>query len=108
MQIGVVGRTGAGKSSLMSALLRLAILDDKGAVLVDSVDMREVPLKVLRRSITVIPQDPVMFSGTVRYNLDPFNEMEDAALWNALNHVSVISRTRSMNVAISYPTRISC
>lgn len=62
-------------------------MKDDGCILVDSVDIRQLPLHVLRSKITVIPQEPVLFSGTIRDNLDPFNEMDDETLWNALKHV---------------------
>ncbi|KAJ1822682.1 hypothetical protein LPJ56_000854 [Coemansia sp. RSA 2599] len=82
-KIGVVGRTGAGKSTLTLALLRF-VEPSGGRVVLDGVDISKIGLEQLRRSITIIPQDPTLFNGTVRYNLDPFGEYDDEHLWNAV------------------------
>ncbi|XP_037529829.2 ATP-binding cassette sub-family C member 3 [Rhipicephalus sanguineus] len=82
-KIGVVGRTGAGKSSLVLALLRM-LRASEGRILIDSVDIAGVPLRKLRRSITVIPQDPSLVRGTLRMNLDPTNSHSDREIWQCL------------------------
>lgn len=82
-KVGVVGRTGSGKSSLMIAILRLVEVAE-GEVTVDGIDLSTVGLDDVRKRITIIPQDPVMFSGTIRFNLDPFEEHSEAELWDAL------------------------
>lgn len=82
-KIGVVGRTGSGKSSLMMALLRMVEVCG-GRIVVDGVDLRAAGLNDVRKKMTIIPQDPVMFSGTIRSNLDPFGESSDSELWSAL------------------------
>ncbi|KAL7411452.1 hypothetical protein BDY24DRAFT_353656 [Mrakia frigida] len=87
-KIGVVGRTGAGKSSLALALLRM--VPTEGKVIIDGLDTKNINLSSLRTSVTIIPQDPILLSGSLRYNLDPFEENDDAVLNDAL-HASGLS-----------------
>lgn len=81
-----MGRTGAGKSSIVQALFRLAKLD--GIIRIDGIDTNSLGLHDLRKHISIIPQEPVIFSGSLRFNLDPFNESTDDQLWSALSEVS--------------------
>eukprot|EP00127_Corallochytrium_limacisporum_P002349 Clim_evm2s111 gene=Clim_evmTU2s111 len=87
--IGIVGRTGAGKSSLMAVLSRLVHVD-RGSVLLDGVNINDIPLTQLRSCIAVITQDALFFSGTVRKNLDPFDEFDDLALVRRLEDVGLV------------------
>mmetsp|Transcript_26342 Transcript_26342/g.48069 ORF Transcript_26342/g.48069 Transcript_26342/m.48069 type:complete len:190 (+) Transcript_26342:1-570(+) len=82
-KVGVVGRTGSGKSSLLLALGRMNEVCG-GKVLIDGVDASSIPLHALRKAIAVIPQEPHLFSGSVRFNLDPCGEFSDASIWSAL------------------------
>lgn len=85
-KVGIVGRTGAGKSSLSLALFRI-LEPANGSIIIDGINTANLGLHDLRHKLTIIPQDPIIFSGSIRMNLDPFNEHSDHELWSALEKV---------------------
>lgn len=94
-KIGIVGRTGSGKSSLTAALFRLVELNN-GHIKVDGVDISDICLSVLRDKISIVPQDQVLFSGTIRSNLDRKNKCSDKEMWDALTKTRLSDRVASL------------
>lgn len=88
-KVGVVGRTGAGKSSLISALFRLFADGLEGEIKIDGRDTSTLGLHELRSRLSIIPQQPFLFSESVRYNLDPFRAYSDISLWDSLRQVEL-------------------
>lgn len=100
-KIGIVGRTGAGKSSLTLSLFRIIEATD-GKIEIDGLNIAEMGLHHLRSKITIIPQDPVLFSGTLRMNLDPFNWYSDEQLWEALDHAHLKNFVSSLDEGLEH------
>ncbi|KAJ3002977.1 UNVERIFIED_CONTAM: hypothetical protein HDU68_005925 [Siphonaria sp. JEL0065] len=95
-KIGVVGRTGAGKSTLSLAFFRIIPLAE-GSITIDGMDIGRMGLSDLRSKLTIIPQDPVLITGTVRSNLDPHGECDDAELWHVLKSTHVLESVNGNN-----------
>uniref|UniRef100_A0A7E4VBL5 Multidrug resistance-associated protein 1 n=1 Tax=Panagrellus redivivus TaxID=6233 RepID=A0A7E4VBL5_PANRE len=87
-RIGIVGRTGAGKSSITLALFRM-VEAAEGSIEIDGINIAGLGLHDLRSNITIIPQDPVLFSGSLRFNLDPFGHYSDGDIWRALEYANL-------------------
>ncbi|KAF9120602.1 Multidrug resistance-associated protein 4 [Mortierella sp. 14UC] len=103
-KIGVVGKMGSGKTTLLISLLRV-VEAAEGQILIDNVDIREIGLQDLRSKIAIIPQEPVLFVGTIRSNLDPFHRRTDQEIWDALDAVH-LSDNIKQNMPLKLETPI--
>ncbi|KAL0489074.1 ATP-binding cassette, subfamily C member [Acrasis kona] len=101
-KIGIVGRTGAGKSTMLLTLFRF-LECSSGNIEIDDLNIAHIPLKQLRSRITIIPQIPVLFSGTIRSNIDVFNEYPDQMIWNVLDRVCMKHKIENMPLKLSEP-----
>ncbi len=99
--IGLIGRTGAGKSTVFQSLFRFVEIHD-GRILIDSMDIRDIPLLDLRKNLAIIPQDPTLFVGPLRDNLDFNAQYDDRAIWDALDRVRIADKIRELPGALHY------
>lgn len=93
-KVGIVGRTGSGKSTLGLCIFRF-LEASSGSIVIDGIDISKIGIEDLRLKITIVPQDAILFSGTIRSNLDPFNEHSDQALWDSLERAHIAKRPKS-------------
>lgn len=101
-RVGIIGRTGSGKSTFFQSLFRF-IEAEEGVIEIDGVDVASVPLEKLRRSLAIIPQDPTLFMGTIRNNLDRYEEYSDEAVIGALKHASLWNFVSSLPLGLQSP-----
>ena len=99
-KIGIVGRTGAGKSSLLVALMRMP--EPRGKIFIDGVDMKNLNIRASLRVISVIPQNPVLFSGKLRSNIDPFSVASDADILGVLQDVHLKETIECLDGRLAY------
>ncbi|XP_074596227.1 multidrug resistance-associated protein 1-like [Brevipalpus obovatus] len=100
-KIGIVGRTGAGKSTITQSLFRL-IEPAEGKIMIDNHDITDIPLNYLRSRLAIIPQDPVLFSGSLRFNLDPFDKYSEAEIWESLGYAHLRNFVVSLSGQLQY------
>ncbi|XP_050424570.1 ATP-binding cassette sub-family C member 10 isoform X2 [Adelges cooleyi] len=94
-KIGVIGRTGAGKSSLLTALFKMHEINS-GTISIDAVDLSKISSRQIRNRLCIIPQDPFLFEGTIRDNIDPFKEYMDSNIWSALQCCHLVPTVKRM------------
>jgi ATP-binding cassette, subfamily C (CFTR/MRP), member 1 len=100
-KVGIIGRTGAGKSSLISALIRI-IKQSEGTLTIDGQDISQINLQHLRRQITIVPQESLLFSGTLRFNLDPHNKYDDETILFVLEKCRLSGLLEKHNGSLSF------
>ena len=114
LKVACVGRTGAGKSSIIQALFRMVEIDKglsdpttNGQILIDGVDIQTIGLHLLRSSLAIIPQVPVVFAGTIKRNLDPFEKLDEKELWNVLEEVGLKEYVSSLPLKLETDITVS-
>ncbi|KRT83567.1 ABC transporter ATP-binding protein [Oryctes borbonicus] len=103
-KIGIIGRTGAGKTSVISALFRLYDLSE-GHIRIGDVDIKSLEIRNVRSKISIIPQNPIIFSGTIRSNLDPNREYDDSSIWRVLDDVGLKTLIMGLDSGLEHKTQ---
>jgi ABC-type multidrug transport system fused ATPase/permease subunit len=98
-KIALVGRTGSGKSSLIAALYRV-MQPESGWIEIDGIDTAQIPLSTLRHALSIVPQDPVLFAGTLRFNMDPEDEHTDEQIWSVLRETGIDGEVKGLDARI--------
>ncbi len=101
-KVGICGRTAAGKSSLMLAFFRIVEMDASSNIIIDGVNIQSIPLNILRSKLTIVPQEPFMFSGSLRENLDPFHLYDDQEILEVLQRVQLLE-----DVLYKFPEKLN-
>lgn len=99
-KVGIIGRTGAGKSSILQAIFRLIEIEEDGQIIVGGVNTKEIGLHCLRNSISFIPQTPFLMASTIRENLDPFKRFTDDEIWNVLEEIQMKNYVQTLKKGI--------
>ena len=100
-KVAIIGRTGVGKSSLISALIRL--IDFDGQISIDGIDIRDLPLSVLRDTVVTVLQEPALFPTAIRNNLNPREKFSDCDIWGALDKIGLGEVVRSLSGGLDHP-----
>ena len=95
-KVGIIGRTGAGKSSILQAIFRLVEIDEDGKIIIGGEDTKDIGLHCLRKNISFVPQSPFLMASTIKENLDPFSIYSDEEIWGVLKDLQLKDYVESL------------